>query len=336
MMRSEGGDMAGRVHLFGSPTAALNQLLSRRTVRLFGAGIGVIAAIAVGAAIVWWVSNGFLAGDTVNYWLAGQRVNVGHELYAVRPDDPAVPGLEIRPYGLYSPPFIAVPWRVLAAVPGIGGMAVWWVAMAFLAVWAIAAVLLATRGWAGLVVLPLIPSIALLIGVANVDAAVIAGALVAWMCFARGRERAGGAVLGTLASLKFTPAVFLIWLIATRRWRALGWAIATAAVLAIVTMLSISPDIFVRYAGVVAGVSSGGRPFALPIAAAGALAILFVGPRWPTAAWIVATVLIPFGSPVTANHTWALLLIALAPATGSLPRHVGARRGDQSLSPGGV
>ena len=151
------------------------------------------------------------------------------------------------------------------------------------------------------------------------------------MCFARGSERSGGAVLGTLVSLKLTPAVFLIWLIATRRWRALGWAIATIAVLAIVTMLSISPNIFVRYAGVVAGVSSGGRPFALPIAAAGALAILFVGPRWPTAAWIMAAVLIPFGSPVTANHTWALLLVALAPTTGSLPRHVGARRKDLSL-----
>ena len=135
-----------------------------------------------------------------------------------------------------------------------------------------------------------------------------------------------------LAAAPDRPAVFLIWLVATRRWRALKWAIATSAVLAIVTMLSISPDIFVQYVGVVVSVSSGGRPFALPIAAVGAIAILFVGPRWPTTAWIMAAVLIPFGSPVTANHTWALLLIAFAPATGSLPRHVATRRADQSLS----
>jgi len=132
-----------------SSVAALNRPLSRPTVRLFGAGIGVVAAIAVGAAIVWWISNGFLAGDTVNYWLAGQRINAGHQLYAVRPDDPAVPGLDIRPYGLYSPPLIAVPWRVLAAAPGIDGMAVWWVAMTFCAIWAIALLLLSSG--AGLV-----------------------------------------------------------------------------------------------------------------------------------------------------------------------------------------
>ena len=166
--------MTGLVRLAKSSALTLNRLRSRQTIRLFGAAIGVISAIAVGAVIVWWISNGFLAGDTVNYWLAGQRINVGHELYAVRPDDPAVPGLDIRPFGLYSPPLIAVPWRVLALVPGNGGMAIWWVAMAFVAIWAIAAILLATRGWAGLLVLPLIPSIGLLIGVANVDAAVIA------------------------------------------------------------------------------------------------------------------------------------------------------------------
>jgi len=148
--------------------------------------------------------------------------------------------------------------------------------------------------------------------------------MVAWRCFAGGSERAGGVLLGALASLKLTPTVFLIWLIATRRWRALGWSIATGAALAIVTMLAISPDIFLRYVGVVAGVSGGGRPFALLIAAAGGLAILFGGRRSPTAAWILAAVLIPFGSPVTANHTWALILIALAPAMGSLLRHVPA------------
>jgi Glycosyltransferase family 87 len=332
--RSERGDRAGRVRRMETFVAALNRLLSRPTVRLFGAGIGVVGAIAVGAAVVWWISNGFLAGDTVNYWLAGQRINVGHELYAVRPDDPAVPGLEIRPYGLYSPPLIAVPWRLLAAMPGISGMTIWWVAMAFCAIWVIAAVLLATRGWAGLVVLPLIPSIALLIGVANIDAAVIAGALVAWMCFARGRESAGGVLVGVLASLKLTPAVFLIWLIATRRWRALGWAIATSGVLAIVAMLAISPDIFFQYLGVVAGVSSGGRPFALPIAAAGAFAIMLVGRRRPIVAWIMAAFLMPLGSPVTANHTWALLLIAFAPATGSLPGEAPGERVVLPVDPG--
>ena len=223
---------------------------------------------------------------------------------------------------------------LLAAMPGISGMAIWWVAMAFCAIWVIAAVLLATRGWAGLVILPLIPSIALLIGVANIDAAVTAGALVAWMCFARGRESAGRALVGALASLKLTPAVFLIWLIATRRWRALAWAVAMSGVLAIVALLAISPDVFFRYLGVVAGVSRGGPPFALATAAVGSLAIMLVGRRRPTVAWIMGAVLMPLGSPVTGAHTWALLLIAFAPATGSLPGEAPGERAVLSVTPG--
>jgi hypothetical protein len=55
--------------------AWVRQLLSDRpTVRLLGAGIGIVATVAVLAAISWRVGNGFLAGDTLTYWFAGHRL----------------------------------------------------------------------------------------------------------------------------------------------------------------------------------------------------------------------------------------------------------------------
>lgn len=118
-------------------------LADRTSVRLFGAGIGIVAGVAFFAGVAWWVTNGFLAGDTLTYWLAGHRLDVGHALYSVSPDDPWL--FDIRPYGLYSPPLIAVPWIALAAM-GTTGMLLWWVTTAFCANLAVAAVLLGTRG----------------------------------------------------------------------------------------------------------------------------------------------------------------------------------------------
>lgn len=56
--------------------------------RMLGLGIGLVVAVALGAGVAWWAANGYLAGDTLTYWLAGHRLDVGHALYSVRPDDP--------------------------------------------------------------------------------------------------------------------------------------------------------------------------------------------------------------------------------------------------------
>lgn len=274
------------------------------------AGVGFIAGIGVAAAIGWWCFNGFYAGDTLTYWLAGTRVNVGHEVYSVRPDDPWL--FDIRPYGLYSPPFIVVPWRVLAALPGTAGMIIWWLTMAGLAVWAIAVALIGTRGAAGFLILPLIPSLTLLVGVGNVDAAILAGIVATWMLAARGREVAVGVLVAGLVSLKLTPAVLLIWLLGTRRWRALVWALATLLALAVVTAVVLGPDIFAAYAGVVLGVSSGNR-LAMVVIVVGLSAVLLLGPRHERLSFALAVALMPLGSPVTAGHSWAVLVGCTAP-----------------------
>jgi hypothetical protein len=283
------------------------RLSDRPTFRLFGAGIGVVATVAVLAAIIWWVGNGFLAGDTLTYWFAGHRLNIGHDLYLLRADDPRL--FDTGPYGLFSPPLIAVPWMFLAQLPGNVGMLLWWVAMALWATWMTAFLLLGTRGWAGLAILPLVPSVMAVVGVGNVDAAMVAGIFVAWML--RDRPRALGILIAVLASVKLTPAVLVVWLIATRRWRALTWCAGAGAALAFVTMAVLGPGIFADYLGVMTGVSRG-NPLPLVIVAAGLAAVLLLG-RHETLGFALAVALIPFGSPVTSGHTWVLLLGALAP-----------------------
>jgi hypothetical protein len=286
----------------------VRRLLSDRpTFRLFGAGIGVVASVAVLAAILWWVGNGFLAGDTLTYWLAGHRLAIGHDLYLLRADDPRL--FDTGPYGLFSPPLIAVPWVILAQLPGNVGMLLWWAAMALCATWAVAVLLLGTRGWAGLAVLPMVPSVMAVVGVGNVDAGVLAGVIVAWTL--RDRPRALGILVGVLASVKLTPAVLVVWLIATHRRRSLAWCAGAAAVLAGMTAVVLGPSIFVDYLGVMAGVGRG-NPEPLVIGAAGLLAVLFLG-RQESLGFALAMALIPFGSPVTSGHTWVLLLGALAP-----------------------
>lgn len=286
------------------------QLSERRTVALFFAGVGIIAGAAVLGCIAWWSLNGYFAGDTAVYWLAGTRVNAGHELYWIGPSDPWLQ--DMRPYGLYSPPALVLPWLWLAQVPGISGMVLWWLAMAGCALWAIAVVLLGTRGVAGAIVLPLVPSITLLIGVGNVDAAVLAGVVATWMLIADGRERAAGVVVAILVSAKLTPAVLLVWLVATRRWRALRWAAGTGIVLAAATALALGPAVFRDYLGVIAGASGSGRPWAIPVAGLGLVAVVLLGRR-ERLAFALAVVLIPLGSPVALIQSWAMLVGAVSP-----------------------
>lgn len=286
------------------------RLLERPTVALFFAGVGIIAGAAVMGGIAWWCLNGYLAGDTVVYWLAGTRVNAGHELYRIGPGDPWIQ--DMRPYGLYSPPALVLPWLLLAQMPGISGMVLWWLAMAGCAIWAVAVVLLGTRGVAGVVVLPLVLSITLLVGVGNVDAAVLAGVVATWLLIADRRERAAGILVAVLVSIKLTPAVLLVWLVATRRWRALRWAAGTGIAVAAVTVLALGPGIFRDYLGVIAGASGSGRPWALLVAGLGLVVVMLLGRR-ERIAFALAVALIPLGSPVALIQSWAMLVGTVSP-----------------------
>ncbi len=284
-------------------------LWARPTVALLGASIGVIAGLAYLGAVLWWVVNGYLAGDTLVYRLAGDRLNSGGDLYALRPTDPAI--FDMRPYGILSPPLIAVPWRLLAVVPG--GTLLWWVGVALCTTWAVFAVLIGTRGWAGIAVIPLVPSLTLLVGVGNADGYVLAGTLAAWLLIAGRRGLPAGALLGALACFKLTPAVFLVWLAGAGHRRSLAAGAVAATALLVVAVLATSPETIIAYLGVIRGASEGGRPWPIAALAVGLPLMAWMARRRPRLAWSLAAILLPLGSPVAAIHSWALLLVVFYP-----------------------
>ena len=288
---------------------------SRRLMAVLGVGIGLVAALGLAYGIVYWFTKGAFPGDTLTYYLAGLRLDSGHALYDLRPDDV---WLYERPeFPLYGPPLVAVLWRPLAAIPGGWGIIVWLILMAFVTLSAVIYILLGTRGWAGLLVIPLIPSLTLLIGVGNVDALVLAGSIAAWSLTASGRWRTAGILVGALASLKLTPAILLIWLIATRRWEAVRWTIATGLVLAVVAVLGTEPGIWYRYLRVVTEGSQGGNTAALVVLLIGIVAVVVLRDR-SALSFAISVILMPLGSPVAAGHSWSVMLAAVAPWVRSL------------------
>jgi hypothetical protein len=295
-------------------------LLSRGPIAV---GIAFLAALVLGYIIVFWKIHPAWPADSFTYYLAGQRLDTGGKVYDVRPSD-------FWPAGgptLYGPPLVAVIWRPLAAIPGQWGILLWIVGVDFLVLWAVALVLLELPLLGGIAVLVLGLSIERLMGVGNVDGLVLVGMIGAW----RFRDRPGvvGTILGFLVSLKLTPAFLVVWLVSTRRWRAVGYAILAGIVLmAITSWLSNEPGIAIRYLAVMRDGLMSGFPWARFAVVGGVICVFLVGRRWPSLAFSLAVALVPLASPVTALHTFALLLAAFAPLIEF--RH---RRSSTNISP---
>ena len=188
--------------------------------------------------------------------------------------------------------------------------------MALAAFWGAAVVLLGTRGWAGPLAVAVTPAFTLMVGVGNVNSLLLAGLVGAWLL--RDRPVVLGILLGALVSLKLTPAVLVIWLLGTRRWRALAWTVGTLVILGIATAWLLGPRVLLDYVGVMQSVS-GSRPLSTVILVVGLGLVGLVGRRFPRATFALAVMLVPLGSPVAAGHTWALLLAAAAPAIRADP-----------------
>lgn len=281
-----------------------------RAVRIAGTTVGLLGAVAMAYGLLYWFTQPHYPADTLTYYLAGARLNAGHHLYDLGPGDPWLFGPPEFP--LFGPPLIAVLWRPLAALPGHFGMLLWLITMAYATMLALSLLLLGTRGWAGLLVVVLMPSLMLLVGVGNVDALVLLGTIAVWLLLGSGKDRGAGALVGLLASLKLTPAVLVVWLITSRRWHALRWALGSIAVLAGITVLGSSPDIFLRYLRVMHDGAASGRPWTIALLGLGFLAIAVLRKRQATT-FAIAALLMPVGSPVAAWHSWSMLLAAVTP-----------------------
>ena len=153
--------------------------------------------------------------DTWTYLAAGERLNDGHALYAIGPGDrPVALSPPQWTVPLLSPPPIAVAWRVLAPF-GDRARILW--ALACLAAAAGALWALRHRRW---VLALLAAPVALAALAGNASALILAALVAAW----RFRDRpwiVAILVVGS-AAVKVTPAALVLWIIVTRRWRALG------------------------------------------------------------------------------------------------------------------
>lgn len=297
-----------------------------------------VAAVSVAVGLlltVLWIYfyRGLVPGDALVYLAAGERLNVGHPLYALSPGDRPV-GLK-PPYWtvpLLSPPLVAVIWRPLAALPNEWGVPLWWATTAGSIV-AVIVLLLRRR--------PLLTSAALValnipvayeIGVGNMNGLLMLGTVGAWLLLRGRRDLAAGGLVGVMAVAKLSPAVLGLWLLTQRRWRGVAGAIGAGVAALVVGILGAGLDVHLEYLSIarstamvgtsdlsLAGLARAvGAPLAiadlLPPAtlAIGCLGILALRRR-PAWAYALAVATAVLGSPVVNINWYAYLLATLAP-----------------------
>jgi hypothetical protein len=202
--------------------------------------------VAVGTVLFWTIVAGWYFGghDALTYLAAGERLNGGHPLYAIGLGDRIV---ETAPpfYGpLLSPPLIAVLFRPLALF-GLSAMWAWTVALG---------IVMGATAW-HLARTPMAAAFVVLLG-AGVGMAAISGNvstlfIPAYVAIWRWRDRPiVGALVGVMAVTKLLPLVFVGFLMAGRRWRALGWCAAGAGVALLLTVAGAGWDNTVAYLAV--------------------------------------------------------------------------------------
>jgi alpha-1,2-mannosyltransferase len=195
----------------------------------------------------------FVAGpqwgyDFSAYWLAGRHVLTGQPLYtATQLAGPYEPQQQGQFLYLY-PPFLAVAVSPLAALFSAdygAAMAVWALlgtVAVILVVLGVASVERLTRdAWQAAMLVggafafpPLVAELIL----GNVHVLLLALFAIAWVGTRRGRtgEALAGVAVGGATLVKLFPAVVVVWLLVTRRWRAAVWAVAGAVGLALLTL----------------------------------------------------------------------------------------------------
>ena len=306
---------------------------SRRVGPLSGTAAARLA-IALALAIVFIA---YLASDVVLsptdayvYLAAGERLNAGHDLYAISSGDRVI-GLN-PPFWTVptlSPPLLGVLWRPLAAL-GVSGMFVGW-ALAGVAYLFTLTVLVRSAPLAGVVTVAILaPFIGVQVGLGNVNGFLALGMLGLWVF--RDRPWVIGGVLALMVSVKVTPVILGLWFIATGRYRALAATIAWMVVLALVSLAGAGLDAHIEYVGVMTHTVSEGTsatsvagalralgmdpgmarlgPWILLSVGSGLVILLRSRPAW---SFVIAVVLAVAGSPAFQPYWLAMMVVVLAP-----------------------
>lgn len=157
---------------------------------------------------------------------------------------------------MYFPQFLLLPRAAIAAGGTFESMRALWFALEGALV--MAAMVGACRfaggraGRLGLLFIPLVwvgSPMVVTLQVGNFQLAAVALSVLAMLAFARGRNAAGGAMLG-FAVFKLFPGILGVYLLCTRRWRAAAWTAGFSAlytVLVYAWMGSAPYDAFLHY-----------------------------------------------------------------------------------------
>ncbi len=313
----------------GLQSASLALLHDRR--------VGVIALVlslglTVAVQLIYF-ERGVIPGDAFTYLAAGERLNAGHNLYALSPGDrPVALNPPYWTVPLVSPPPIAVVFRFFALF-GDAGAYLWWV-LQLLAL-ATSLAMLARRlrpiVMAAAIAVLMIPTV-YEIGVGNLNSMILLGSILVWRLGSRRREAASGGISAVMTAVKLTPAVLVWWLLTTRRRRALISAIVAGSAAFAISIVGAGLDSHVEYLRLLAGgtafspspLSLGGiasylgAPAVLArwlptMFAFGGLGAVFALRHRPAWAYTAAIVTMICGSPSVSINWFVLLYALLAP-----------------------
>jgi hypothetical protein len=186
--------------------------------------------------------------------------------------------------------------------------------------------LLDVRDWRCYAILMFLPPVLVGVQTANVTVALVAGSAAVWRW--RAHARRSGIILGLLVAAKLVLVPLLLWLVASRRYRAACWAAASAFVFILLPWALIGfsglrtyPQLL-RLVGRVEGPESytlgallghGGHLLAIGAGVAALAVIWWLGRRGrDAAAFALAIVSVLLLSPVVWLTYFALLLVPLA------------------------
>ena len=257
--------------------------------------------------------------DAMTYQAAGERLNVGHDLYRLQEGDRPVLGVPISfSVPLLSPPPIAVLWRPIAALPF--GFAAWIVACWAALLGTIAYLILRT-GLIGLVVCVMLAEpVANQLAVGNLTSFFPLLTVLVWNLRSRPWS---GALVGVMVAFKLSPAALFASRLARRRDQLIAGFVAIVVVLAIATV-GAGPAALTDYVGVAAttkpsspslsGIS--GIPWlSLAVLIGGILLALVV--RGQALSFSIALIASVLGNPALYEPGLVPLLALLAPVIGS-------------------
>ena len=318
-------------------TAAYDRSVIRSLVqdrrRLLGIMFVLLASALMVEFMAAYLTRGVVPGDATVYLAGGERLNAGHQLYALMPGDREV---GIKPpfwtVPLLSPPLVAVFFRPLALFPNDVGAYIWWAGC--LAAWAWILFTFVRRQpiLTSLAVIVLVVPLVYEINVGNVNVFLMLGAILTWKWLSEGRDERAGAVTALTVLLKASPIVIAWWILTQRRWRAVRAGLIAGAVFAAISILGAGLDAHFKFIEVTRDTATAGQSELslaglakavgmapaianlLPTAmlAGGILGVLLLRNR-PNWSFALAVATMTLGSPVVNINSFSMLLACITP-----------------------